>query len=162
MISSRVAPASRFSNTRETGIRVPLNTQAPLTLPGMLSTAEHCDQSRIATRSSVRAALYGPAGASFQQAKSIFCGMSKEDIRQDRQIEPSERNVSNQPRRVRKLRTNCGNERKTRMQAFNFAGTRRPSTREMSQVQSPGKTREHGAQRRAFEARPCAAADPRE
>ena len=28
-----------------TGIRVFVNTQAPLTLPGTLSTAEHCDQS---------------------------------------------------------------------------------------------------------------------
>ena len=36
-------------------MRVPLNTQAPLTLPGMLSTAEHCDQSRVATRCSFRA-----------------------------------------------------------------------------------------------------------
>jgi hypothetical protein len=43
-----VAPASRFSNTIETGIRVSLNTHAPLTLPGMLSTAGHCDQSRLA------------------------------------------------------------------------------------------------------------------
>src|ERR1700730_11215234 len=48
MISSMVAPASRFSNTMETGIRVSLNTHAPLTLPGMLSTAGHCDQSRFA------------------------------------------------------------------------------------------------------------------
>jgi hypothetical protein len=32
----------------ETGIRVPFNTQAPLILPGTLSTAEHCDQSRVA------------------------------------------------------------------------------------------------------------------
>jgi hypothetical protein len=31
MISSIVAPASRFSKTRETGIRVSLNTHAPLT-----------------------------------------------------------------------------------------------------------------------------------
>jgi hypothetical protein len=30
---------------RETGIRVPFNTRAPITLPGMLSTAAHCDQS---------------------------------------------------------------------------------------------------------------------
>src|SRR5689334_5768276 len=33
-----------------TGKRVPLNTQAPLTLPGMLSTAGHRDQSSTATR----------------------------------------------------------------------------------------------------------------
>src|SRR5580700_8330776 len=32
----------------ETGIRVSLNTHAPLTFPGMLSTAGHWDQSRIA------------------------------------------------------------------------------------------------------------------
>jgi len=32
----------------ETGIRVSLNTHAPLTLPGMLSTAGHSDQSRLA------------------------------------------------------------------------------------------------------------------
>jgi hypothetical protein len=32
----------------ETGIRVPFNTHAPLTLPGTLSTAGHCDQSRAA------------------------------------------------------------------------------------------------------------------
>jgi hypothetical protein len=31
-----------------TGRRVPLNTQAPLTLPGMLSTAGHWDQSSAA------------------------------------------------------------------------------------------------------------------
>src|ERR1700737_3109136 len=48
MISSIVAPASRFSNTRETGMRVSLNTHAPLTFPGMLSTAGHWDQSRLA------------------------------------------------------------------------------------------------------------------
>src|SRR5262249_21689542 len=33
------------SKTVATGSRVPRNTHAPLTLPGMLSTAEHCDQS---------------------------------------------------------------------------------------------------------------------
>jgi hypothetical protein len=32
----------------ETGIRVSLNTHAPLTLPGMLSTVGHCDQSSVA------------------------------------------------------------------------------------------------------------------
>jgi hypothetical protein len=31
-----------------TGSRVPLNTQAPLTLPGMLSTTGHWDQSSAA------------------------------------------------------------------------------------------------------------------
>src|ERR1017187_5635777 len=39
---------SRLSNTTETGVRVSRNTQAPLRLPGMLSTAGHCDQSRLA------------------------------------------------------------------------------------------------------------------
>src|SRR6266850_629143 len=43
--SSTVIPSSRFSKTTATGVRVPLNTQAPLTLPGMLSTARHWDQS---------------------------------------------------------------------------------------------------------------------
>lgn len=36
-----------FENV-ETGIRVSLNTHAPLTLPGILSTAGHLDQSRLA------------------------------------------------------------------------------------------------------------------
>src|SRR2546426_1041851 len=35
--------------TVATGKRVPRNTHAPLTLPGMLSTAAHWDQSRVAT-----------------------------------------------------------------------------------------------------------------
>src|SRR5277367_2512896 len=48
MISSMLAPDSKFSNTIDTGIRVSRNTQAPLTLPGTLSTAGHCDQSRAA------------------------------------------------------------------------------------------------------------------
>src|SRR5260370_12792449 len=48
MMSSRFAPASRFSKIADTGIRVPFNTHAPLTLPGTLSTAGHCDQSRVA------------------------------------------------------------------------------------------------------------------
>src|SRR4030095_9311427 len=46
--SSMVIPSSRFSKTTATGVRVPLNTQAPLTLPGTLSTAGHSDQSRAA------------------------------------------------------------------------------------------------------------------
>src|ERR1700685_4544998 len=41
VISSMGAPASRFSNTADTGIRVSRNTHAPLNLPGTLSTAEH-------------------------------------------------------------------------------------------------------------------------
>src|ERR1039458_2358704 len=48
MISSMLEPASRFSNTVATGIRVPRNTHAPLRLSGTLSTAGHCDQSRVA------------------------------------------------------------------------------------------------------------------
>src|SRR3984885_5031873 len=48
MMSSRLAPASRFSKMADTGIRVPFKTHAPLTLPGTLSTAGHCDQSRFA------------------------------------------------------------------------------------------------------------------
>src|SRR2546427_9206570 len=40
-----VRPSSRFSKTAETGMRVPRKTHAPLTFPGMLSTAGHCDQS---------------------------------------------------------------------------------------------------------------------
>src|SRR5947207_11386034 len=47
-ISSIVAPASRLSKTTDTGMRVFLNTHAPLTLPGMLSTAGHWDQSSTA------------------------------------------------------------------------------------------------------------------
>src|SRR5579863_6668500 len=42
------APTSRLSKTTETGVRVSRNTHAPLRLPGMLSTAGHCDQSRVA------------------------------------------------------------------------------------------------------------------
>src|SRR5713226_5294123 len=45
MMSLIEAPASRFSKTVATGMRVPRKTQAPLTLPGTLSTAGHCDQS---------------------------------------------------------------------------------------------------------------------
>src|SRR6266849_5655559 len=48
MTSSMLNPASRFSNRTFTGVRVPRSTHAPLTLPGMLSTAGHCDQSRVA------------------------------------------------------------------------------------------------------------------
>src|SRR6266705_3946255 len=48
MISSMLAPASRFSNPADTGIMVSRNTHAPLSLPGTLSTAGHCDQSRAA------------------------------------------------------------------------------------------------------------------
>jgi hypothetical protein len=40
-------PSSRLSNTIATGVRVPLNTHAPLTFPGTLSTG-HSDQSSTA------------------------------------------------------------------------------------------------------------------
>src|SRR6266567_5070673 len=49
IISSTLAPAFRFSKMTETGMRVPRSTHAPLTFPGMLSTAGHCDQSSAAT-----------------------------------------------------------------------------------------------------------------
>src|SRR6266446_6354870 len=45
IMSSMLAPASKFSKMTETGMRVPRSTQAPLTFPGTLSTAGHCDQS---------------------------------------------------------------------------------------------------------------------
>jgi hypothetical protein len=37
-----------LKETTATGVRVPLNTQAPLTFPGTLSTAAHSDQSSAA------------------------------------------------------------------------------------------------------------------
>src|SRR5712664_1649781 len=52
--SSMVIPSSKFSKTTATGVRVPLNTQAPLTLPGMLSTTAHWDQSSAAMIDSFR------------------------------------------------------------------------------------------------------------
>jgi hypothetical protein len=48
IISLIEAPTSRLSKTTETGVRVSRNTHAPLRLPGMLSTAGHRDQSRVA------------------------------------------------------------------------------------------------------------------
>src|SRR5205809_1299018 len=42
-----VAPPSRFSKSACTGTRVPLNTKAPLTLPGTRSTAVHIVQSNM-------------------------------------------------------------------------------------------------------------------
>ncbi len=39
IMSSVLAPACKFSKMTETGMRVPRRTQAPLTFPGMLSTA---------------------------------------------------------------------------------------------------------------------------
>ena len=57
--SSMRAPASRFSNRALTGRRVPLKTQAPLTLRGSCSTAPHCDQSSISFHSISRLAHCG-------------------------------------------------------------------------------------------------------
>src|ERR1700733_1568776 len=48
MILSILAPTSIFSKIADTAMRVPLRTHVPLTLPGMLSTAGHCDQSSVA------------------------------------------------------------------------------------------------------------------
>ena len=39
--SSMVIPPSKFSKTMATAVRVPVNTHAPLTLPGMRSTPGH-------------------------------------------------------------------------------------------------------------------------
>src|SRR5438132_262380 len=47
-ITSSTLKSSRFSMTVATGMRVSRNTHAPLTLPGMLSTVGHWDQSRVA------------------------------------------------------------------------------------------------------------------
>src|SRR6266542_4418612 len=44
---STVAPLSRFSKSACTGTRVPLNTHAPLTLPGTRSTAVQIVQSNM-------------------------------------------------------------------------------------------------------------------
>jgi hypothetical protein len=54
--------------TVATGRRVSRNTHAPLTLPGMLSTAGHCDQSSVAmiiAPSFLRAALFEGVHADF-------------------------------------------------------------------------------------------------
>ena len=45
-ISVVLARVSGFPKTVATGLRLSLSTQAPLRLPGMLSTAGHCDQSK--------------------------------------------------------------------------------------------------------------------
>src|SRR5581483_5960398 len=47
MISSMLAPYSRFSKMTEIGIRVSRSTHAPPTRSGTLSTAAHCDQSSV-------------------------------------------------------------------------------------------------------------------
>src|ERR1039458_10243690 len=82
MTSSTVKPASKFSNTVATGIRVSLNTHAPLTLPGTLSTAGHWDQSRVVmcVSSFHRSVYHGSASASrhsgeqFLQIQPLHCG----------------------------------------------------------------------------------------
>jgi hypothetical protein len=53
------APSSRFSKSADTGTRVWRKTQAPLTLPGSRSTAEHVDQS-IMLKSYHHCGLCGP------------------------------------------------------------------------------------------------------
>src|SRR5882724_8248291 len=45
MMSSTLAPYSRFSKIIDIGIRVSRSTHAPLTFPGTLSTDGHWDQS---------------------------------------------------------------------------------------------------------------------
>ena len=50
MMSSRLAPASRFSKMADIGVRVPFNPHAPLTLPGTLSTAGHSPDIRRTLR----------------------------------------------------------------------------------------------------------------
>lgn len=59
-------PIFKIFETAATGIRVPRNTQAPLTLPGMLSTASHCDQSSICGLCYFNAAVSGKAQKSFK------------------------------------------------------------------------------------------------
>jgi hypothetical protein len=46
-MTSSMLRSSRFSMTVATGRRVPLNTQAPLTFPGLLSTAWHWDSQAL-------------------------------------------------------------------------------------------------------------------
>ncbi len=67
VISSGDIPASRFSNTVCTGIRVPRKTQAPLNLPATLSTASHRDQSSPAMADHLSARLRRPAPSLQQQ-----------------------------------------------------------------------------------------------
>jgi len=60
----------------ETGIRVPLRTHAPLSLPGTLSTAGHCDQSMSAIcsqRVSVRGLVDPPRRA--RCAAALWLGL---------------------------------------------------------------------------------------
>ena len=74
---STVAPPSRFSNRARTGTRVPVNTHAPLTLPGTRSTAEHFVQSNM------RQTLPRKTGGSKREAATSLSvrafGMETED-----------------------------------------------------------------------------------
>jgi hypothetical protein len=70
IMSSMLAPASMFSKIADTGIRVPFRTHAPLTLPGMLSTARHWDQSRLAI---ICAPLSGYRDARDFTGLRLFC-----------------------------------------------------------------------------------------
>src|SRR3569833_2060027 len=65
-------PASRSPNRVFTGVLVPRKTQAPLTLPGMLSTAGHCDQSRDFTLAWMGGRLGLPGE---KRAKKRDCGL---------------------------------------------------------------------------------------
>src|ERR1035441_7314185 len=68
MMSSILAPPSRFSKMADTGIRVPFKTHAPLTLPGTLSTAGHSDQLRLAICSN---SLFQAPGPGAQSARML-------------------------------------------------------------------------------------------
>jgi hypothetical protein len=47
LLSRNLEVFFKFPKIAETGTRVPRNTHAPLTLPGILSTSGHCDRSRL-------------------------------------------------------------------------------------------------------------------
>jgi hypothetical protein len=48
VFNSSIGEVFKFSKIAEMGTRVPRNTHAPPTLPGIISTAGHCDESRLA------------------------------------------------------------------------------------------------------------------
>jgi len=80
VMTSSILRSSRFSITVATGRRVSWNTQAPPTLPGILSTAEHRDQSRLATVApSFRSAQIGQALEDIYiiepKGRSVVCGI---------------------------------------------------------------------------------------
>src|ERR1700690_4184734 len=74
---SMLAPASRFSKTVATGIRVPRKAQAPLTLPGTLSTAGHCDQS-IGAIVNLRLAILAQSQGGRVAARPIYASSAWE------------------------------------------------------------------------------------